>query len=325
MSISIVGGGPAGSSAAIFLARNGFDDIKLYEKSPSKRKPCGGGLTWRLFERYDNLLKDLEFNSFKSVLLDIDGTAIKFNFKKTIIKVTDRFKLDKHLRTVAESSGVKLIKKSANPCKLNSKIIVDARGVEFKQNSGIARVALCKLKNFDLSFIYRSSFGKKSCFWVFPINDEVADVGYCGIHNDFKIPMNKAFDWFVKNIGAKPIINMGHAINLNGEIKNLIDKIDGRLVIKIGERAGLVNPLNGEGIYHAIRSSELLNDSIKEDDIFSYENKINKQFKNEFFFSKLVRNVQTLLPNSFKISLISYLTKKFFHDVRVEGLSSSLV
>ncbi|MEM5829306.1 MAG: NAD(P)-binding protein [Candidatus Aenigmatarchaeota archaeon] len=114
MSIDVIGGGPAGSAASIFLAKRGFDDIRLYEKSPKLRKPCGGGLTWRVFERYGYLLEGLKTNPIKTIIVDLENTMVKFEFKKAVLKIVDRLRLDKHLRKIAKSFGVKIIKKMLN-------------------------------------------------------------------------------------------------------------------------------------------------------------------------------------------------------------------
>jgi flavin-dependent dehydrogenase len=301
MSISVVGGGPAGSSASIFLARKGFDNIKLYERLPNWRKPCGGGLGEDILKRYGNLLKGLDTRSFKSAIMDIEGTVIRLNFKKTILKVVDRLKFDKHLRSIAESEGVEIIKRNVDPYELNDSIIIDARGVRFRKNLAITRLAICKLKNAELTIALRSSLISKGYFWVFPINDELANIGCGGVQHSFKIPINKAFDWFVKRIKAKPLINMGYPLDMDGKIDNILEKNDDRYIIKVGERAGLVSPLNGGGIYCAIRSSEILSECIEKDCIDSYEDKIKREFENRFLISKITLNLIPIVPNFLKV------------------------
>ena len=47
--VLIIGSGPAGASAARYLAAHGRD-VLLLEKNLSFEKPCGGGLSLRAFE-----------------------------------------------------------------------------------------------------------------------------------------------------------------------------------------------------------------------------------------------------------------------------------
>lgn len=318
MAISIVGAGPAGSTAAIFLAKNGFENIKLYERSPNRRKPCGGGLSWRVFEKYGDLLKGLEINTFKSVVLDVNKKVFEVFCKKPLVKVVDRFELDKHLRSLAENYGVKLIKKSVEPRELRDDIVVDARGVEFKNNIYITRVALCKLKCRELTLIYRPSLIGLGYFWIFPLNDDVADVGCGGFTSTFKAPLNFMFEKFIKDIGAKPMKMMGYPINVGAKIKNLVEEVDGKTIVQTGERAGLVNSLTGEGIYYAVSSSELLAKCMKKDDINSYENEIKRRFGWELSFSKRLLKIGPLIPEFLIPRLLKHLIKRYWPNVSIE-------
>ena len=50
--VCIVGAGPAGSTAAKFLANKGFS-VKLIDRQKFPRdKPCGGGLPYQVLKRY---------------------------------------------------------------------------------------------------------------------------------------------------------------------------------------------------------------------------------------------------------------------------------
>jgi len=58
--VAIVGAGPAGTTAARFLAKKGFK-VVLAEKSPVPReKICGGMMTPRVFERFADLKSEME-------------------------------------------------------------------------------------------------------------------------------------------------------------------------------------------------------------------------------------------------------------------------
>jgi choline dehydrogenase-like flavoprotein len=49
--VAVLGGGPAGAFAAEKLARAGLETILLDEKL-AWEKPCGGGITYKAYERY---------------------------------------------------------------------------------------------------------------------------------------------------------------------------------------------------------------------------------------------------------------------------------
>ena len=53
--VAVLGGGPAGAFAAAELASAGLDTIVLDEKL-AWEKPCGGGLTFKAYDRYPFLM-----------------------------------------------------------------------------------------------------------------------------------------------------------------------------------------------------------------------------------------------------------------------------
>ena len=53
-SVAVVGAGPAGAFCAWRLAAAGMD-VTVYDPSHPREKPCGGGVTARVFERWPEL------------------------------------------------------------------------------------------------------------------------------------------------------------------------------------------------------------------------------------------------------------------------------
>ncbi|MEM4258032.1 MAG: FAD-dependent oxidoreductase [Candidatus Thermoplasmatota archaeon] len=50
--VVIVGAGPAGSTAAKFLAENGISVLIIDKRRFPRDKPCGGGLTIKVLEEF---------------------------------------------------------------------------------------------------------------------------------------------------------------------------------------------------------------------------------------------------------------------------------
>ena len=55
--VAVLGGGPAGASAAERLARAGLSTIILDEKL-AWEKPCGGGMTYKAYSQYPYLIEN---------------------------------------------------------------------------------------------------------------------------------------------------------------------------------------------------------------------------------------------------------------------------
>ena len=66
--VAVVGGGPSGATCAGRLARAGLE-VMLFEASPSREKPCGGGIPGAALEEFPELLDFAEISA-----ADVPGT-----------------------------------------------------------------------------------------------------------------------------------------------------------------------------------------------------------------------------------------------------------
>jgi geranylgeranyl reductase family protein len=58
--VIIVGGGPAGSAAGLYLAQQGIRIVIIDKENFPRFKPCGGGLTYRILARFPHLKDAIE-------------------------------------------------------------------------------------------------------------------------------------------------------------------------------------------------------------------------------------------------------------------------
>lgn len=109
MRIAVVGGGPAGSTAARHLARRGHD-VTIFDPSHPREKPCGGGFGLRA---HDHLPPGVRQQLPKSVirsaeLRSAEGRSVIIDLAQPLY-IVSRSRLDLALLDAAQKDGVRVI------------------------------------------------------------------------------------------------------------------------------------------------------------------------------------------------------------------------
>ncbi|MFX1476151.1 MAG: geranylgeranyl reductase family protein [Promethearchaeota archaeon] len=291
--VIIVGAGPAGATTARICARRGLK-VALVEKEALPRyKPCGGGVSQKalqLIPQVPSQLVEQNVYAFRFVAPTLD--SVEFRSDSLIGVTTFRDKFDKFLVDQAVAAGCDVINAtviSVKPyqdsisCVLDDqtshagKLVVGADGA----NGVVARsvgiragwnrneIGICfegelevsrrdletrvKPDTLELHFM-RIPFGYG---WVFPRRKSLA-VGIGGLAEAFSQPY-RAFQRFTAKI--RHTLNIPTNItNIHGHIipaGGIRRKIVTHRVILVGDAAGFVDPLTGEGIYYAMKSGQL--------------------------------------------------------------------
>lgn len=107
----MIGGGPAGSSAAESLASGGIETF-LFERSPTAAKPCGGAIPLCMLDEFSIPLQLVDRHVTEMRIISPSNLTVDFG--KTLhpgefIAMVRREVLDSFLRSRAESSGASLI------------------------------------------------------------------------------------------------------------------------------------------------------------------------------------------------------------------------
>ncbi|KAF3669507.1 putative NADH dehydrogenase [ubiquinone] 1 alpha subcomplex assembly factor 3-like [Capsicum annuum] len=109
---AVIGGGPAGSSAAEALTTGGVETF-LFERRPATAKPCGGAIPLCMLREFsipshliDHHVNQMTIFSPSNVIADI-GKTLK---PHKLVAILQREVLDSFLRQRAESSGATLLK-----------------------------------------------------------------------------------------------------------------------------------------------------------------------------------------------------------------------
>jgi geranylgeranyl reductase family protein len=266
--VAIIGAGPAGSAAAYRLADAGARVLLLDKATFPRDKPCGGGVTGRA-------ARLLPF-SIEPVVEDVvDRLDCGLRYRQHITRraraplayMTQRWRLDHFLLQQAADAGAEVREgETADARGIDARIVIGAdgcNGVSAKQLELADRVAhgVALEANYPYERRYagamvlevaviRGGYG-----WIFPKGDHV-NVGVGG--NAEEAPKLRAE---LRRMCDAYGIDPDAAQDTRGY--RLPMRLPGTRLARgctavIGDAAGLVDPLSGDGMYEAFYSAKLV-------------------------------------------------------------------
>jgi geranylgeranyl reductase family protein len=282
--VAIIGGGPAGATAAEHLAHAGAR-VTIYEDRPGWEKPCGGGLPFRAVQRYPFLAEaPAEHKAVhRAELVASNEDILHIELNRPLL-IYSRSVLNQLLLHRAQQAGAQLIKdhiggfsRQGARWKLQGRMaeyhadyLVLAAGARSPLRAQLATPFAYRDFMLTLGYyvpacddVLRIQFfeGFEGYAWSFPRTDHL-DVGICGKTGDNMAGLRLRLRRFVRSLGyslpceAAPVFS--HLLPaLTAESWNNL-RLAGPGWALIGDAAGLVDPVTGEGIYFAMRSGELL-------------------------------------------------------------------
>ncbi len=104
--VVVVGGGPAGSTAARTLAREGASVLLLDRARFPRDKPCGGGVTLRAASCQDVDLRPVVERTVMGARFSLRlGSAFDRRWEEPLTYMTQRSRLDAYLVEAATAAG----------------------------------------------------------------------------------------------------------------------------------------------------------------------------------------------------------------------------
>ncbi|MEO0917175.1 MAG: geranylgeranyl diphosphate reductase [Pseudomonadota bacterium] len=282
--VIVVGGGPAGATAAEDLARSGVS-VALLDRA-GRIKPCGGAIPPRLMQDFDIGEDQLLTKVTTARMISPTGRKVDIPIENGYVGMVDRKDFDPFLRGRAVAAGADLFegtflkvtreedhpriyyrdKASAETKTLDAKLVVGADGAK-------SRVALSEVQGADkvpLVFAYHEIISA-------PPKTEIYDPERCDVVYDGAISPD-FYGWVFPH-GATTSVGMGTenpGVDLKEATAALrrasgledcetlrkegapiplrpMDRWDnGKDIVLAGDAAGVVAPSSGEGIYYAM-------------------------------------------------------------------------
>ncbi len=297
--VLVAGAGPSGSATALRLAREGARVLLADRARFPRDKPCGGGLTGRALKQAPCDVSPVVEHAVDTFELRLRfGRSFRRSSETPLILMTQRRHLDAFLAEQAAAAGAEFrdgvrvdaialegtgIQASVGGDRVHADVLVGADGA----NGVVARAAgldpgivrgVALEGNISWDALDRKRYAGTAVVelgqpdggygWVFPKGDH-ANLGVGGWEGEGPR---------LRNHLAR--LAQAHGVSVDG----LTDVRGHRLpmrrlgvavpakdrVLLVGDAAGLVDPLSGDGIYEAFTSARLAATAILTDDVAGY-------------------------------------------------------
>jgi len=277
--IAILGGGPAGAFAAEQLAATGLK-VQLFDEKLAWEKPCGGGLTHKAYSQYPFLIENATPKRLVTESVLAAPHAGEASLKLTDpLMIYSRIELNRMLLDRAERAGAQLEKirvmgmeRSGSRWLLRTKSgIAEAdfcivatgarnslRGVGTQLTPADAMSALGyyvpgEQARIDIQFLPRL----EGYIWIFPRCGHLS-VGICGKGETASSLRQRLENYMTeRGLGWKGSHFYSHLLPSLEAASWRKNRVAGEGWMAVGDAAGLVDPITGEGLYYAIRSADL--------------------------------------------------------------------
>jgi flavin-dependent dehydrogenase len=277
--VAILGGGPAGAFAAAQLASAGLC-VQLFDEKLAWEKPCGGGLTYKAYSRYPFLLDNPTPKRLvgETVLAAPNAGEVTLQLHQPLL-IYSRLDLNRLFLERAERAGAQIEKarilslhRSASRWQLRTnagtseadfcivatgarnplrQLGTDLRPVDTM--SALGYYVPGSQERIDIQFLPHL----EGYIWVFPRCGHLS-VGICG-KGEAAGSLRRRLELYMsrRGISWQGASFYSHLLPSLDAASWRGNRVSGDGWMAVGDAAGLVDPITGEGLYYAIRSADI--------------------------------------------------------------------
>jgi geranylgeranyl reductase family protein len=281
----VVGGGPAGSTTAWRLADGGASVLLVDKATFPRDKPCGGGLTIRA-------VRNCPVDPSPVVEEEVDLVELRFRYgdsvlrqaRAPVIRMTQRRRLDAFLLDAAREKGVEVREGTTIDLAVApAEVIVGADGANgttaraLGLGAGIVH-GVAYEGNVPYGVVDRARYGHRAVVeladipggygWVFAKGDHV-NVGVGAWQSEGpQIRRHLARVCEAHGLDVSQLESLrGHRLPL----RRPGTRIASERGLLVGDAAGLIDPVSGDGMYECFVSGKHAADAILAGDLSRYE------------------------------------------------------
>jgi geranylgeranyl reductase family protein len=280
----VVGGGPAGCSAARRAGALGLQTLLLEKEQFPRYKACGGGVTQQALSCLDFALPPrLQEATIFAARVNYEGSSIEYRGENPLAVMVSRNAFDALLLDKAIENGISVrmgervegleqreraVEVFTDGATYRAKFAIIAEGAQGTLKRGVRRrdrkhefgaCLVAEIRHQDASSEYPADaidihfvVGGMGYGWVFP-HGEYYSVGIGGLASSLRKPRETMAEFLhERGFGANARMR-GHLIPVGGMRR----KLGGSRILLAGDAAGFLDPFTGEGIAYAIRSGQI--------------------------------------------------------------------
>lgn len=331
--VVIVGAGPSGCAAAYDLAIRGVRVLLLDRTDFPRKKTCAGGLTVKAVRSLRYPIDPVIQNSVSTLSVScrmrhrtrlsgidpichmVDRSAFDFFCLNMTVRAGARFAVVRRIHRIAETE--RDVSVATDGCLIRSRFLIAADGVHSRVRQLTGRFPAVRL-GFAVEGVVADSPSGDRCMgfdfsrvnggygWVFPKGGHT-NVGLYSSRPDVTISRRHLVDYAALRTGGQlPTHVAGYHLGMGGwRYRPGLGR-----VLLAGDAAGLVDPLLGEGLYHAITSGQhaaaAVSDALKTggDACQSYAKRLTA-IRRDLLFSHVAATVFYRLPGAGHLLLVS--------------------
>jgi geranylgeranyl reductase family protein len=297
--VLVVGAGPAGSATALHLARGGARVLLADRARFPRDKPCGGGITGRALKHAPCPVEPVVEDVVHTFELRLGyGRSFMRRSERPLVLMTQRRRLDEHLAQEAAAAGARFVDAArvedvaaqnghvtarVRGRRVQASVVVGADGA----NGVVAKTAglgddivrgVALEGNVDWGCLDERRYRGRALFdvgvvpggygWIFP-KREHANIGVGGWGTE-----GPRLRGHLARLAASYGLSLTALSDVKGHrlpTRSPGGRVSAGRILLVGDAAGLVDPLSGDGIYEAFVSARLAARAILSGDLASYQ------------------------------------------------------